>query len=291
MTPVHSDSSVRPALEDARNLVMSVHSRTHSKLLPGISFTGFDSFEEVRRGFEFHNNRPAFYPPPVAELHPPNGHLLPPHQFRPSSVLSVNSSIHSPMKEDDTMISMLGGGHVRRRSVGSMFDASLCVRVEKRKYVAYQEAHFVTKTSIASTSSSKFGDEIKARQGLLVLFASGSPFREISYGGRLLHPGQGNNMGFASALSSGARPVPAGRTNPVPVSRALLPYIFLELSLSAILACCSSVSDSMVEAALLGLANSLTPNEEAAGLLLRDRRVICRCKSSAPRNNRYIRPP
>jgi hypothetical protein len=31
--------------------------------------------------------------------------LLPPNQFRPLSVLSINS-VHSPTKEDDTMISM-----------------------------------------------------------------------------------------------------------------------------------------------------------------------------------------
>jgi hypothetical protein len=29
---------------------------------------------------------------------------------------------------------MLGGGHVRRSSVGSIFEASPCVRVEKRKH-------------------------------------------------------------------------------------------------------------------------------------------------------------
>ncbi|KAJ7115597.1 hypothetical protein C8R43DRAFT_1038570 [Mycena crocata] len=111
------------------------------------------------------------------EQHPPNGHLLPPHQFRPLSVLSMNNSVHSPMKDDDTMISMLGGGHVRRRSIGSMFDASPCVRVEKRKHIMFQEddmgpnkARIVTKASIASTTSSKFGGErmIKATQGLLV---------------------------------------------------------------------------------------------------------------------------
>ncbi|KAJ7667434.1 hypothetical protein B0H17DRAFT_254379 [Mycena rosella] len=106
----------------------------------------------------------------------PNGHLLPPTQFRPLSMLSMNS-IHSPMKEDDTMISMLGGGHVRRRSIGSLFEASPCVRVEKRKHIMFQDddqgpnkARIVTKASIASTSSSKFGGErmIKATQGLLM---------------------------------------------------------------------------------------------------------------------------
>ncbi|KAF8133133.1 hypothetical protein K438DRAFT_813615 [Mycena galopus ATCC 62051] len=34
----------------------------------------------------------------------PNGHLLPPNQFRPLSVLSFHNG-RSPMKEDDTMIS------------------------------------------------------------------------------------------------------------------------------------------------------------------------------------------
>ncbi|KAJ7436308.1 hypothetical protein B0H11DRAFT_2364947 [Mycena galericulata] len=106
----------------------------------------------------------------------PNVHLLPPNQFRPLSMLSVHNSVHSPMKEDDTMISMLGGGHVRRRSIGSLFEASPCVRVKKRKHPMFQEddqpnkARILTKASIASTTSSKFGGErmIKATQGLLV---------------------------------------------------------------------------------------------------------------------------
>jgi hypothetical protein len=37
--------------------------------------------------------------------HPYEGGLLPPNQFRPLSVMSV-SSVHSPMREDDTMISV-----------------------------------------------------------------------------------------------------------------------------------------------------------------------------------------
>ncbi|KAJ6526584.1 hypothetical protein DFH09DRAFT_1030909 [Mycena vulgaris] len=77
----------------------------------------------------------------------------------------------------DTMISMLGGGHVCRRSIGSLFKPSPCVRVEKRKHIMFQDddqgpnkARIVTKASIASTTSSKFGGErmIKATQGLLV---------------------------------------------------------------------------------------------------------------------------
>ncbi|GLB36845.1 hypothetical protein LshimejAT787_0311320 [Lyophyllum shimeji] len=114
------------------------------------------------------------------ESQAPRGGLRPPPQFRPLSVLSMDS-VHSPAREDDTMISMLGGGHVRRRSI----DASPCPRIEKRKHSAIQpntafnqpieyrespnKARIVeTKPSIASTSSSMFGGErmIKAKRGL-----------------------------------------------------------------------------------------------------------------------------
>ncbi len=71
---------------------------------------------------------------------------------------------------------MLGGGHVRRRSISSAIDASPCVRVEKQKHLAAHKkvesrnkAFIVEKSSISSTTSIQFGGEqmIKARQGLL----------------------------------------------------------------------------------------------------------------------------
>jgi serine/arginine repetitive matrix protein 2 len=82
---------------------------------------------------------------------------------------------------------LAGGGHVRRRSVGAAFQASPCIRFEKkRKHVNEQEialplayddavkdspnkARIITMPSIMSTSSSKFGGErmIKAQHGLL----------------------------------------------------------------------------------------------------------------------------
>ncbi|KAI0073763.1 malic enzyme [Panus rudis PR-1116 ss-1] len=71
-----------------------------------------------------------------------------------------------------------------------------------------------------------------------VIFASGSPFPEQDYNGRTLYPGQGNNM-----------------------------YIFPGLGLGAILSRTSSVTDSMVEAASLGLADSLTPEERSLDLV------------------------
>ncbi|KIJ60131.1 hypothetical protein HYDPIDRAFT_32553 [Hydnomerulius pinastri MD-312] len=118
------------------------------------------------------------------------GDANPPH-YRPISSLSI-ASVHSPIKEDDTMISMLGGGHVRRCSVGSMIETSPCVRVERRKnivmdppetlfnrfknarpddYESPEKSRVIeAKPSIASTLDSfKFGDErmIRAKHGLL----------------------------------------------------------------------------------------------------------------------------
>jgi serine/arginine repetitive matrix protein 2 len=56
----------------------------------GISFTGFDSFDEVWHGFEFSDERPAFYPPPpsAATRHAP-------HRRHEStlSIISVSSYI------------------------------------------------------------------------------------------------------------------------------------------------------------------------------------------------------
>ncbi|KAI0761287.1 malic enzyme [Trametes elegans] len=86
-------------------------------------------------------------------------------------------------------------------------------------------------------SECEFHEAVQWSNGL-VLFASGSPFPEQDFGGRTLYPGQGNNM-----------------------------YIFPGLGLGAILARAKNVSDGMVEAAALGLANSLTPEERAHDLL------------------------
>ncbi|KAI0077491.1 hypothetical protein K474DRAFT_1077009 [Panus rudis PR-1116 ss-1] len=118
------------------------------------------------------------------------------NRYRPISMMSVASS-HSAPREDDTMITMIGGGHVRRRSVDSLIEASPCVKMgmEKRKQTLQnvgrvlrfddipepvppipeekdtpaKVTRLLEKPSIASTSSYQFGGErmIKARQGLL----------------------------------------------------------------------------------------------------------------------------
>jgi serine/arginine repetitive matrix protein 2 len=58
---VNSDSSSRHSMYgDSRTDAYSLHSRASSQT----SFKGLESFDEIRRGFEFVENRPAFYPPP-----------------------------------------------------------------------------------------------------------------------------------------------------------------------------------------------------------------------------------
>lgn len=86
-------------------------------------------------------------------------------------------------------------------------------------------------------SECSFVDAVQYTNGS-VLFASGSPFPDQPFQGTTLYPGQGNNM-----------------------------YIFPGLGLGAILGRVKSVTDSMVEASSLGLADSLTSEERAQGLL------------------------
>jgi len=86
-------------------------------------------------------------------------------------------------------------------------------------------------------SECTYEDAVKYTNGT-VLFASGSPFQPLEHDGKMLYPGQGNNM-----------------------------YIFPGLGLGSILAKASSVTESMVEAASLGLADSLTEDERKPDLL------------------------
>ena len=64
------DSFVRRQLESDSSSARSIHEESrvdahssHSRASSQTSFRGFESFEEIRRGFEFVDNRPAFYPP------------------------------------------------------------------------------------------------------------------------------------------------------------------------------------------------------------------------------------
>lgn len=70
------------------------------------------------------------------------------------------------------------------------------------------------------------------------MFAPGSPYKPVDFGGKTYEPGQGNNM-----------------------------YIFPGLGLGAILSKARHVTDSMVEQASIALSASLTPEEKDADLV------------------------
>ena len=59
---IDSDSNSKRRARDPAGTQNNGHTRNSSAL----SFVGFDSFAEVRRGFEFGQDRPAFYPPASA---------------------------------------------------------------------------------------------------------------------------------------------------------------------------------------------------------------------------------
>jgi len=82
-----------------------------------------------------------------------------------------------------------------------------------------------------------FQDAVEWTDGSVV-FASGSPYKNVEYNGNKFEPGQGNNM-----------------------------YIFPALGLGTILSKAVHVTDSMVEQAAVALSNSLTPEEHADGLI------------------------
>ncbi|KAI1794279.1 hypothetical protein LXA43DRAFT_1116114 [Ganoderma leucocontextum] len=80
---VEEDSSVlKSIMAKAADILPADESR--SRVDP--SFTGFNSFDRVRRGFEFGPNRPAVYPPPQVVVHPQHD-----HDMSLFSIVSVSS--------------------------------------------------------------------------------------------------------------------------------------------------------------------------------------------------------
>jgi len=96
----------------------------------------------------------------------------------------------------------------------------------------------------SSKSECTFEDAIKYTEGR-ALFASGSPFPSLEFGGKTLTPGQGNNM-----------------------------YVFPGIGLGAILSKAVSITQSMIYASAVALSTALTPEERANNWLYPDIRRI-----------------
>ena len=91
-----------------------------------------------------------------------------------------------------------------------------------------------------------------------VIFASGSPFDPVVHDNKTLYAGQGNNMYIFPGSSDKVISI---------CSFTLMTVTRTGLGLGSILAKASSVTDTMVEGASLGLAHSLTKDEEDSGLV------------------------
>ncbi|KAF2801998.1 uncharacterized protein BDZ99DRAFT_527949 [Mytilinidion resinicola] len=96
----------------------------------------------------------------------------------------------------------------------------------------------------SSKSECTFEEAIKYTEGR-ALFASGSPFPSLDFGGKNLTPGQGNNM-----------------------------YVFPGIGLGAILSKAVSVTQDMIYASAESLSTALNPQEVADGWLYPDIRRI-----------------
>ncbi|KAH9923820.1 uncharacterized protein B0H18DRAFT_1105173 [Fomitopsis serialis] len=87
-----SDSSSKRVIIDPQSYASRAPDFTHSRRESEASFAGFDSFDEVRRGFEF-ANRPAFYPPPGAGTR--RSHFRDESLFSIASVSSYGDVLHA----------------------------------------------------------------------------------------------------------------------------------------------------------------------------------------------------
>lgn len=96
----------------------------------------------------------------------------------------------------------------------------------------------------SSKSECTFEEAVRYTEGRC-LFASGSPFPSMEFNGKLLTPGQGNNM-----------------------------YVFPGIGLGAILSKATSVTQDMIYASAESLSTSLTEQEKADGWLYPDIRRI-----------------
>ncbi|KAI9812563.1 MAG: hypothetical protein M1827_004552 [Pycnora praestabilis] len=112
-------------------------------------------------------------------------------------------------------------------TIGGIFDENILMRMGQ-----FNDRPIIFPLSNPSANSEcTFEDAMKYTNGR-ALFASGSPFPDIEYDGKVITPGQGNNM-----------------------------YVFPGIGLGAILSKSVSVSQEMIYASASALSTSLSPSE------------------------------
>jgi serine/arginine repetitive matrix protein 2 len=120
-----SDSaSMREARDAARkSFVVAGHQRNSS----GLSFSGFDSFAEIRRGFEFNDSRPAFYPPPGTASDRDRKHNS---VYSIASVSSYGNVLHSGSADPFDYGSVVPLPSLRERPSSDNFSFSMSTSVD-----------------------------------------------------------------------------------------------------------------------------------------------------------------
>ena len=112
------------------------------------------------------------------------------NNFRPVSIISVQSEVS--IQDDETMVSMIGGGNarVRRKSVGTnlLIDASPCMRAEKRAKQLAQSFEASRIESAASTSYLQADQDEDDDDELSAEFTGNSVFESSPSKGRSQAP-------------------------------------------------------------------------------------------------------
>ena len=118
-----SDSTSK---REARNLTCSVSG--HQRNSSALSFEGFDLFAEVRRGFEFNDSRPGFYPP--AGIASDRRHRKHESIHSIASVSSYGNVLHSGSADPFDYASVLPLPSLRERPSSDDFSFTMSTAVD-----------------------------------------------------------------------------------------------------------------------------------------------------------------
>ena len=142
-----------------------------SRPASGISFEGFTSFEEVRRGFEFSGDRPGFYPPPVPTI-PSNvdsfsfgssysNHSYVPanSSYNPSAARRTTAAPHKRHESVFSIASISSYGHVINPGSTDPFDYGALLMPSLRERPVSEDEGDADGMSLRSVSMSMSVDD------------------------------------------------------------------------------------------------------------------------------------